>query len=145
MNEKLPNFVYIGGIIGLFMLAISVIVFVVYMSLYNQAYDTNVTLTRNNRSVEEKALMITYIVVGSLGFIFSLCIPFGHYLKSFNDPAVVSTKNSLHFETVKPEVQKVETVDIIKPSSYSLVGSRGSDLLGKGTKGFSNDNMESYL
>lgn len=145
MNEKLPSFVYIGGIIGLFMLAISVIVFVVYMSLYNQANDTNVTLTRNNRSVEEKALMITYIVVGSLGFVFSLCIPFGHYLKSFNDPAVVSTKNSLHFETVKPEVQKVETVDIVKPSSYSLVGSRGSDLLGKGTKGFSNTNMESYL
>jgi len=145
MNEKLPDFVYIGGIIGLFMLAISVLIFIVYMSLFNQATDTNVSLNRNNRALEEKAMMISYIVVGSLGFLLSLCIPFGHYLKSFNDPAVISSKNGLHFETIDPIEQKFEAIDIVRPSAYSLVGTQGSQITSKGLGGFSNTGAENFL
>ena len=121
MNDlEIPLVLHILSIMGLCMLAISVIIFVVYMALFNQARDTNVTATRLNIPLEENALMISYIVIGALGFFFCLAIPYAHNLKSKNDPSVISSKNGLHFERFNVGANKIEAVDIVKPSKYKL-------------------------
>ena len=124
MNEELPKFIYYGGITGLVLLSISVIMFAVYMAMFNQARDTNATVTRLSIPSDEKVLMITYIVIGSLGFLFSLLIPYGHYLKAKNDPSVVSSKNGLHFEKSNFDANRFEAYDLKKPNRYKRVNEK---------------------
>lgn len=148
MNEKLPLFIHVGGIIGLCMLVISIIIFIIYMTLFNEARDTNVTVTRLNISTTESAMMVSYIVIGSIGFLLCLLIPYGHHLKSLNDPSIISSKNGLHFEKYNDGKQTMEAVDVIKPSKYKLAGSEGSNILPNRTssfQGFSNDSAEKFL
>jgi uncharacterized membrane protein YsdA (DUF1294 family) len=123
MNEELPKFIYYGGITGLVLLAISVIIFVVYMAMFNQARDTHATVTRLSIPSDERALMISYIVIGSLGFFFSLLIPFGHYLKQHHDPSVVSSKNGLHFERSNFDANRFEAYDL-KSNRYKRVNEK---------------------
>ena len=118
MNEELPKFIYIGSIIGLVLLGVSLIIFIIYMSMFNQARDTNATVTRLEIPKKEKALMVSYIVIGAIGFLFCLLIPYGHYLKSKNDPSVVISKNNLHFERTNVEEKKIEAFDLKKTNRY---------------------------
>ena len=145
MNEELPKIIHILSIMGICMLAISVIIFCVYMALFNQARDANVTITRINISTTESAMMVSYIVIGVIGFLFCLCIPYAHHLKSLNDPSVISSKNGLHFERYDENEDKLKAVDIVKPSKYKVAGSQGSDIIAKNISGFSNESVEKFL
>ena len=144
-NDELPSFIYWGGITGMIMMGISLIIYTVFMVLYNESYDTRATLTRVNMSKTESALMISYIVTGVIGFGFCFLIPYGHYLKSFNDPSIVSSKNGLHFETVNPELNSIKAVDVIKQNSYAFAGSEGSNLTPEGTSKFRGTRGEKFL
>ena len=125
MNEELPKFIYYGGITGLVLLAISVIIFVVYFTIFNKSRDTNATVTRLSVPADEQVMMIIYIVIGSLGFLFSLLIPYGHYLKAKLDPSVVSSKNGLHFERSNIEANRFEAYDL-KTNRYKRVNEKNN-------------------
>jgi hypothetical protein len=145
VNNEIPRFVIIGAILGMVMMGISLIIYTIFMVLYNEAYDTRATLTRVNMSKTESALMISYIVTGVIGYCFCFLIPYGHYLKSFNDPSIISSKNGLHFETVNPELNSIKAVDVVKPSSYALAGSGGSNLVPGGSSKFRGTRSEKFL
>ena len=145
MNEELPKVIHILSLIGLCKLAISIIIFCIYMALFNQARDPNVTVTRTNIPTTESAMMISYIVIGSIGFLFCLCIPFAHHLKSYNDPSIVSSRNGMNFERYDGNEKKLKAIDVVKPSKYKLVGSQGSDIIAKNISGFSNNSIEKFL
>ena len=128
-DSELPSFIFWGGFTGLILLGISIIVFITYAILYNEAHDVSASLTVKNMSDVELALYLGYLITGGLGFLLALLIPFGHYLKSFHDPSVVSTKNSLHYETSDFEKNRILATPIKEVSSYQLAGTRGSKLL----------------
>jgi hypothetical protein len=145
-DNEIPNFVIKGSILGMSMMGISLIIYTVFMVLYNEAYDTRATLTRVNMSKTESALMISYIVTGVIGYLLCFLIPYGHYLKSFNDPSIISSKNGLHFETVNPELNYIKAVDVVKPKNvYALAGSEGSNLVSSGTSKFRGTRSEKFL
>jgi len=134
-DHELPGFVKIGSIIGLTLLPISVILYVVYFSLYAEAKDTSVTLTRRASNTTETALLISYLTFGIIGYCLCLLIPYGHYLKSKNDPSVVNTRNGLHFEVSNPEKNSIDVYDQIKPNnSYGTLKNKPNHLLPKSNK-----------
>lgn len=125
-DPELPEFVYWGGFTGLILLGISIVLFITFSVLYNEASDSSVTLEQKKFSNIETGLYLSYLTIGSLGFLMCLLIPYAHHLKSFNDPSVVSTKNGLHFETVDPFKAKITTNQIIKPpNTFGLPGEGG--------------------
>ena len=128
-DNELPDFIHIGSILGLTLLGISIILFIVFMILYGNAYDNNVSLSRNAVPKGHTALMVSYIVVGVLGFIMCFLIPYGHYLKSFNDPSVISSLDGYHFETTDTDKGIHKATEVIPHSDYKGVGSLGSNLI----------------
>lgn len=128
MIDEVPNFVYIGGIMGLVLLGISLVLFVIYFTLYNEAQDTSVTLTKYNYSSTEIAFLASYITTGLLGFFLCLLIPYGHYIKSHHDPSVIHSKNGLHIETFNPETFMHEATHVKNLTSYQTAGSRDPSL-----------------
>lgn len=138
-DPELPRFVYWGGLSGLILLAISIIVFIVFIVLYNEANDSNVSLNSKNMDTIESSLYITYLSTGGLGFLLALLIPFGHYIKSYNDPSMVHGRNLLHFETTDVKNDKILATPLKETSSYKLAGSLGSDLLPERESRFKED------
>lgn len=118
MEKEIPSSILYGSIAGLVLLGISVILFSVYMIVFNEAYDTNVTLTAPNFTPSEMGLFISYIATGVTGFFLCFLIPYAHHLKSLNDPSVVSSKNGLHLETADDN-NRLEAEDIVKQNSYN--------------------------
>lgn len=118
---EIPAFVFWGGFTGLILLAISIILFITYSSLYNEAFDSSAAVKTKQVTNEESGLYLAYIVSGSLGFLLSMLIPFGHYIKSHNDPTIVATKNSLHAEISNVEENSIEAHKMPTPSDYTMI------------------------
>ena len=137
-DNELPNYIYIGGFIGMIILAISVLLFIAYIILYNESHDHNVALGRKNFETIESVLYYGYIASGFLGFLLALLIPFGHYIKSDNDPSSIASKNSHEFEIVDHEEGVVKSLKPYKVSEYKNVTNLGrGNLLSSGNDKYS--------
>ncbi len=133
MDKEIPSSVLYGSIAGLSLLGISVILFMIYMVIFNEAYDTSVTLTVPTFSPAELALMVSYLTTGIVGFGLCFLIPYAHYLKSFNDPSVISSKNGLHFETAD-EDGNLKAEEVVKEGAYRLAGRENNKFVSTGDK-----------
>lgn len=133
-DNELPSFIHYGGITGLVMLALGLILFIVFFVLYGDAYDNNVNLNRQTFPAGYIPMLASYISIGTIGFFLCLLIPYGHYLKSFNDPSVISSTNGLHFETTDPDKGKIKAVEVIPHSDYRGAGSLGSKIIPNSVK-----------
>jgi len=129
-DPEIPSYVYWGGFTGLILLGISIVIFLAFSILYNEAHDSSVSLQKKNLSTTEEALYFGYLSIGGLGFLLCLFIPFAHHLKSYHDPSVVSTKNGLHSEVLNYSKTGYQIEERVKPPSrLNFVGKTGSSLL----------------
>lgn len=84
VKDKLPDFIYPVGITGMVMMGISLVIYIAFYIKYASIKDINLDPGKFHNTQHE-ALLITFLVVGFIGYLMCLVIPYGHILKARYD------------------------------------------------------------
>lgn len=126
-DVELGDTLHFVSITGLFLLFIGCILFFVFYFGHHQAVDNETTTKSTNVSGSEKALEISWITVGGLGYLMCFAIILGHYYKTKNDPRTVVGFNHV-FHEMGDNLIKVETK--LEENDYLGSGGGNSKVMG---------------
>lgn len=87
-DPKIPNYIYILGLLGIICLVVALISFIIFFTVYHEKIDTSVS-PFNGGSVGYRATNLITIIFTSVGTFFCLFILYGHVLKQRRDPQMI--------------------------------------------------------